>query len=443
MDRSHRLGKTKHHSLASTALVVLVMASCGDDGGSSDTHVLTTGFVDDGLGDGATSQDGEGLDDTGAGAGYSAYCLYDPDEAGSIGHRYQCSGSVAFDVAVSHVLSDSPEMAFFELSFGHDVIGDSYEDPLVMACCPEFDLETPNCEQPHERACFVDLVEQGCKSMVGKIEDFAHEQFPGLLDAAKRKAVLQVADYLRTHQDECWAAFRDDTGISSTPAACDENDNSVDYTSMLEDGTWVFDPPGAVELVDVTVAQAEWHGLFPLGEEEGPLADCVSADDNDDVMFLEVDPPAGSKIMHLVEGRVELIGPGVTGVGELDSVSSLAVARASLENLAIHSAGATVVLAGDAAVPIDAFHVRLWGRVAARVEENTLTIEPGEARFAVGATALGRNAVKTATNATPIVITHDADGWRTSSFSIAHLHQGEEWSLAVAPARWQEVEDAE
>lgn len=67
----------------------------------------------------------------------------------------------------------------------------------------------------------------------------------------------------------------------------------------------------------------------------------------------------------------------------------------------------------------------------------------GDARFAISATALGQSAVKTATNATPIVITRGVDGWRTSPFSIAYLHHGEEWLLAVAPARWQEVGDAE
>ena len=119
------------------------------------------------------------------------------------------------------------------------------------------------------------------------------------------------------------------------------------------------------------------------------------------------------------------------------STSVLAVSPAALENLALHSAGAAMVLAGEVAVPVDDFHVRLWERASAHAEGHTLTVEPGDARFAVSAVALGRNAVQIVINATPIVITHGAGGWRTSSFSIAHSHHGEEWSLAVAPAQWQ------
>lgn len=435
-------------SLAATPLLAVAIIACADDGESSDTNVLTTDFVDDGPGDDATGLQGvgttgggggnDGLDDTGDdGSGYSPFCLYDPDESGNIGHRYQCAGSVELDILVHHGFGGSPEPAFFKLSFGPGVDGDGYDNPLVMACCPLYDAGAPNCEQPHERACFVDLVEQGCKSMVAKIEDFAHDQFPGLLDVAKRKAVLKIADHVRSHQGDCWAAFRDDTGITSMPATCDENNNGVNYTAMLEDGAWSFDPDGAVDLVEISVAQAEWHGLFPYDAEDGVPADCISADDNDGVMFLEIDPASGAKVVRLQDGRVDLHGPGVEGVGQLATSSVMAIAPSSLENLALHSAGPAVVQASEAMVPVDAFHVRLWDRAMADVEGHTLTVRSGDARFAVSAIALGRSAVRTATNATPIVITRGADGWRTSAFSVAYLHDGETWSLAVAPARWQ------
>lgn len=155
------------------------------------------------------------------------------------------------------------------------------------------------------------------------------------------------------------------------------------------------------------------------------------------MLFLEVDPDPGSKVLHLLAGRVDVLGPGVEGLGELGAASVLAVAPSSLENLALHSASPAVVQVGEAAVPVDAFHVRLWDRAAADVEGRTLTVQPGDARFAVSATALGQNAVRIATNATPILITRGTDGWRTSAFSIVYVHHDEEWSLAVAPARWQ------
>jgi hypothetical protein len=386
--------------------------------------------------------DASGVDETGGGAIPvpidGSTCLYDDlGEDGFYGYRYQCAGSINLDIVVSHPFNDSPEPTPLGLSFGHGVDDDSYADPKVMACCPWYDVHAPACEQPHERACFIDLVEQGCKSMVGKIEDFAHEQFPGVGNAAKRLAVLKVADHVREHQEDCVAAFRKETGILEHQPTCDQNGNSVDYTSMLEDGEWSFDPDGAVDLVEISVAEAEWHGLYPIGADSNATSICQSADENDDVVFLEIDPAPGSEIRHLVAGSVTLQGPDVAGFGELRSTSILAVAPASLENLVLHSAGEAVIVAGVSRVPVDAFHVRLWARADTKVEGHTLTVQPGSARFAVGVVVLGHNAVQTATNATPIVITRGDDGWRTSPFSITSTHLGEEVSLAVAPARWQ------
>lgn len=427
MSRSRDVDRINHPWLVAVPLLALATPSCGDDAGIADDTVLSTGFLEDG----GTTPPPAGADETGDGSVASPHCLYDPSP-GTHGYRYQCAGSIAIDIVVSHPFDDSPETVFFELPFGQDVDGDDYADPLVMACCPEYDTAAPNCDQPHERACFVDLIEQGCKSMVGKIESFAHERFPGLFDGAERQALLKLASHVREHQADCVAAFRDETGIGMTPAECDDEGNSPDYTSMLEDGMWTFDPAGAVQLVEISVAQAEWHGLHPIDSDAGALEVCDSADDNDDVMFLEIDPASGSKIMHLAAGSAEVAGPGVEGIGELGSTSTLVVAPASLENLALHSAGPTMVVAGGWAMPVESFHVRLWSRAPAELEGRSLTVLPGAAHFAVSATALGHHAVQTATNATPIVLTRAVDGWRTASFTIEYG----EWSVVVAPARW-------
>jgi hypothetical protein len=425
-------------------LLFVAVAACGDDGGISDdrfpdTDSTTSGDTSDAPPDGA--------DETGGSVptAVEGRCLYDPDLTANLyGYRYQCEGSVAVDIVIEHDFDGSPEVGFFELPFGHGVEGDSYEAPLVMACCPWYDTSpgATNCDQPHERACLVDLVEQGCKSMVAKIEDHAHERFPGLLDTAKRQAVLKVAEHVRTHQGDCTAAFREDTGIAATQPTCDEEGNGVPYVSMLENGVWMFDPDGAVKNVEIAVAQAQWTGLYPNPVDDPyGAASCESADENDGVLFLEIDPAAGTKVLHLVAGGVELVGAGVAGVGEIDSTSTLALASepgaASLEDFALHSAGAAAVLVGDVTVPVDDFHVRLWGRAPAVVEGSTLTVQPSGARFAVSATVLGESRVNTATNATPIVVTKEAGGWRTSAFSIESPHVGEPWLLVVAPGRWQ------
>lgn len=278
--------------------------------------------------------------------------------------------------------------------------------------------------------------------MVAKIEDYAHEQFPDLLDAAKRQAVLKIADHVRTHQGDCTAAFREETGIAAMQPACDEEGNGVPYVSMLEDGVWVFDPDGAVDKVEISVAQADWVGLYPnpIDDPYGAVS-CSSADENDGVLFLEVDPPAGAKALRLIAGSIELVAPGAAGVGELGSTSTLVLTfehgAASLEDLALHSFGAAGVHAGDVTIPVDEFHVRLWDGAPAVVEGTTLTVPPGGARFAVSATALGESGVRIATNATPIVMTKDEDSWRTSTFSIEPSLGDDRWTLVVPPLQWQ------
>ena len=164
-----------------------------------------------------------------------------------------------------------------------------------MACCPSYDASGQNCVQHHERACLIDLVEQGCKSMVAKIEDYAHDTYPDVLHTAQRNAVLKVADYVRDHQGDCTAAFREETGIAGTVPECDEEGNGVPFVSMLEDGVWAFDPKGPIDNVEIAVAEARWTGLYPLDDDQLAVKSCDSADDNDGVLVLEVDPTPGPR----------------------------------------------------------------------------------------------------------------------------------------------------
>ena len=425
--------------------LLLLATACGDDDGTIVDDEFAT--VSDSIGGdpSGTTAEPDGVDETGGAVPVPVedHCLIEPIE-GLYGYRYQCEGSVFLDIVIEGDSDGSPASDSFELSFGPGVEGDGYDEPLVMACCPQYAIGSPNCGQHHERACFIDLVEQGCKSMVAKIEDYAHDTFPGILDAAKRKAVLQVADHVRDHQADCTAAFWGETGIAGTEPACDEDGNGVPFASMLETGIWTFDPNGPVDNVEVSVAQAVWTDLHPLDEEQRP-AECQSADDNDGAVFLEVDPAPGSKTLRLVTGSVALEGPSTQGAGEVSPSSTLAVKleandSASLENLALHSTGTAVVTTAGMSITVGSFHVRLWDRTPADVgvDRTTLTVAPGAARFAVSATALGESRVRFATNATPIVLTREPEGWHSAAFSIGVPRQADPWSLVIAPAQWKE-----
>lgn len=422
--------------------IAIVVSACGDDQGAIPDEPFDTDSVGaDGMSTG--DAEGEGVDETGGGPTASDHCLIDPvDEL--YAYKYQCEGSVIIDITMEGLPGGSPMSDSIELQFGHGVEGDSYEQPHVMACCPVYDLMTPGCEQDHARACVIDVVDQGCKSMFVSLSDYAYDTFPGLENTLSRNAVLRAAEHVRQHQADCTTAFWDETGIASTLPACDMKGNdAVEFDSLLETGEWSFDPGGEIDLVTITVQAADWTSLYPL---DGSPEICWSADENDGVLFLEVDPAPESMRLRLAAGSATLEGPSIHGLGELSSTSSLALltdsasGSASMEAFELHSAGMAVIATGGEPVAIEQFHVRLWDRTPASTDASgtILTVAPGAGRFVVSATALGNTGVVTATNATPLVITNDGTGWSMSGFSIVHQHASEPWALVLMPGRWQE-----
>lgn len=434
-------------------------AACVGDGQDPDPDIVLTTSGNDGSGEHATDGgSNDGLDETGGGPSLTNTCLTesDPDR---FGLKYQCEGSVAIDVLVEGNFDGSPLWDELVLDFGHGVDGDGYEHPHVMACCPAYDFDAQNCDQGHEQACFADLVEQGCKSMETNLRDFASDQFGGggIINAAKRAAVHKIADHVRDHQEDCLKRFIYDTGIGMTGSTCDAEGNSVPYEEMLESGVWAFDPDGLVDNVEISVRTADWTGLYP---KDGTEQQCSSADDNDGVLFLEIDPAPESMLLHMLAGSAALRGPSldggrVEGFAELGAeargcqagqCSTMAIAIdptvgvASLENLEMFAASAAEVGTAEAAMTVDDFRILLWDSTPATLdrEGQTLTIPAGRAWFAVSAAAGGVVGVVAATNATEIVITRVRDQWASSTFTLAYQDgAGEPWALVIMPAQWQ------
>ncbi len=420
--------------------VVVGLTACGDDGQGTDPPVV--GSATDG-------------DDPTEGDGPALGCLIEP-EAGSAALRYQCEGDIVIDVTVESPFDESPVMDSLLLTFGHGVEGDSYDEPHVMACCPKYDLHAPDCEQGHERACMADLAEQGCKSIETNLRDFADDHYggPGLENSIVRSAVNKIADYVQTHQGDCIEQFVTNTGIGSTAPSCDPDGSGVDYDTLLATGEWSFDPDGVVDLVTISVAMASWTGVYPTHDRHER---CTSADENDGVLFLELDPAPWAKRLLLANGTAVLHGPGleVVGVAELEALdtgctqdrcSRIAIAvdrdegTASLDDLQFQLAGTAEVGYGSISMPVDRFGVRLWDGTRAILDGvgTTATIPPGGAWFVVNAASGESRGVVSATNETAIVLHREGGGWSSSAFMIAHRDAaGERWALAIMPARWQ------
>ncbi|MCA9705272.1 MAG: hypothetical protein KDK70_05425 [Myxococcales bacterium] len=303
------------------------------------------------------------------------------------------------------------------------------------------------------------MVEQGCKSMDPKLEDFADEAFggPGIENGAKHAAVLKIAEYVREHRLDCNNAFGVSTGITTTSPSCNEEGNGVGYASLLESGTWSFDPDGLlVDNVTISVSFADWTGLSPL--DEAP-EECLSADENDGMLFLEVDPDPGATSVVLAAGSASVEGPWlegemISGCGSLESeatacaparCSSLALlldplaGLGSLENLVVRSVGAAVVGTSKFELMVDDVAVRLWDRVLGvhDVRTGTLTFAPGTMRMIVGASSGGSSYAVTATNELEWVLTAQRQGWAATTLMIGYDDaDGDHWTLALEPTQW-------
>jgi hypothetical protein len=380
-------------------------------------------------------------------------CLTQP-VPGRTGFRYQCEGDMVIDVVVEGNFDESPVSESLEITFGHGVAGDSYDEPHVMACCPEHDPDVADCEQGHEQACMADLASQGCKSIEPNLRDFADDHYggPGLKNAIMRSQIGKIAEHVANHQGDCIDAFIENTGVGPTEPSCNPDGTGVEYDALLETGEWSFDPDGAVDLVTISVAMATWAGIYPDGIMPST---CTSSEENDGVVFLEIDPAPGAKRLLLAAGSAVLHGPGLgaMGVAELESFatgceqdrcSQIAIAidrdngMASLDDFQLRLAGTTVVSAGSISMPVDGFGVRLWDSTRAVLRGNTATIPPGGAWFVVSATSGEARGVVSATNETAIVLREEDGGWSSSAFTIARRDTaGERWALVIMPAAWE------
>jgi hypothetical protein len=380
-------------------------------------------------------------------------CLTKP-KTGSTALRYQCAGDMMIDVVVEGDFDESPVEDSLTITFGHGVPGDSYEEPHVMACCPAYDPDLPDCEQGHEQACMADLASQGCMSIEPNLRDFADDHYggPGLKNAIIRSQINKIAEHVANHQGDCIDAFIENTGVGPTEPSCNPDGTGVEYDALLETGEWSFDPDGAVDLVTISIAMASWAGIYSDGS--GP-ATCTSSEENDGVVFNEIDPASWAERLLLAAGTAVLDGPGLgaMGIADLESLatgcgqdrcSQLAIAvdhdvgTASLDDFQLRLAGTTVVRAGSISMPVDGFGVRLWDSTRAVLRGNTATIPPGGAWFVVSAASGAVRGVVSATNETAIVLREADGGWSSSAFTIAKRDAaGERWALVVMPARWE------
>ena len=166
----------KHETFA--VLITLGFTACADPGSpkepdipgaiSAGTSGLGEGGPEGDESGGADDESGEGGGGDGGGDGGGPEinpqdCLLAPVE-GRHGYKYWCDGSLELDLEIRGE-EGSIALNFGELMGQYAEDPDTYDNPLVMACCGEIAEGQQNCDMPQFNACAFDMVEMGCLSI--------------------------------------------------------------------------------------------------------------------------------------------------------------------------------------------------------------------------------------------------------------------------------------
>ncbi len=370
-------------------------------------------------------------------------CLFvdaDAEANNLFGYRYQCSGrleaTIEFNGGSESIIVD----------YGPSTEGDTYAEPKVMACCPPIGVDWP-CEEPHIQACVVDALAQGCKSLATRLEEYGDDLGP-----AGEEAANKAADYIATHQQDCFDAFAVNTGITGTKPACDAaNNNDPHFPDLAIGAWWSFDPPGLLDDVKITVTNAESFDVFPwTSDPEYPGDECRSSEDNDHVVLSEVPLGLGpDDFTTLFHGQVEVRGRTLIETALLASTRTGCSGDCS--RLAIVGpAGAKrlsyLLARGDAptsvgGVDVDAFRAELVGEEPANnLGSRGYEIAPDSAVFAISGRALGNSALVGVTNYTPIRFRpgHLAGSWDIDPIQLRYTDaRGNVYDFFLGASRWQ------
>jgi hypothetical protein len=369
---------------------------------------------------------------------------------GFVGFKYQCEGQLAasFDVEITAAgVPDESFGAFFD--FGDGSAGDSYEKPFVMACCPDYEAApnaSLNCAKPHNQACVVDMVQQGCGSLVARMNEWAEQQ-----GAVASNAGFALANWVADNQQACFDTFIVDTNILNTPPSCDgSNNENFNYDSELSGTSWTFNP-GVTGVGDVTITidTAQIVDFYPLPADSEPTpVQCESAEENDGVSFLEHDPDP-SFTYELASGDATVSGmysgsyveasadfAGTSNSCTLCSYVSHQAASGTLDALVLDSEDpATVTWSTSQLLTPDRFRLALYSPVAvSSVGWEHYRAAAGSAMFVVSMEEAGVSTMLFGTNDNAIDLKRAglSQPWKIKPFTLKYTDsQDELWAIYV------------
>jgi len=340
----------------------------------------------------------------------------------------------------------------------------TYEHPFVMACCTDIRDAAgwpfaDTCGTEHHRACMSDFIQHVCNApgnwLAATADDFLGNG---------KEAIEAAAKWLSEHRQECYDHFWEGPDALYDPMYCvPEFDDFFDHTPWAPSETFRYVLPlsNAVlaEVSNIVVAPRSSLGQHVPLEPPGAAEACSHPNGNDgEVPPLSSIEPVGDSFAPVVPAPIEVVGPElageiVRGTGDFGTESLLQWSRngdmLELERWVMTEAATTTIGTSALRASVEHFELALVRPVKAKMSTSRWHLDPGSARFILGATVEGSGSSVQATNSTSIEL-HTVEGGVgacptnagsclvSDEFTIAYEDDvGQHWKLSVSIMTWQ------
>lgn len=348
------------------------------------------------------------------------------------GYWHQCFGeiTVSFTAEYNDKVYSGEDLLHFgpgELNEQYWKNPDSYDNPLVAACCGPYNYDTPTSEQkiPYVNNCMFDAIQQIC---IG-LPKFVRKQANETADLFEKAALGWIANKLEAEPSGCvWGLWE---GGPPGP----------DGASWFElAGTsWTPEDADLLTLRIEHLAVYDWT----VADDAVSLTPCSGIFDNDDAVV----PTAAANVPGVIYAETLPLVPGGTASAlGLGSDGRFVLSSDSSEiNVGIDGAGGTVVQGlrlegeptnvngGGEPLTIDRARVVLQRPLEPLPFGSDLLVESGEGSFLVSLGSVNNESrVVPASNASRIVFRNVQGRWDFDPFDIEHIDAaGFVWTITV------------
>ncbi len=357
-------------------------------------------------------------------------CIQFPDGKSS-GYWHQCEGKL--EISFKAQYKGKTHGGTDILSFGPGRTNpdywtdpDSYELPLVAACCGPFDYESPTSQEkvPYVNNCLYDAVQQTCIGLPHFLRKRAEETSVG-----DGKLALQ---WLAARIEKNASACRSALWAGGPPGPDGQAPNQLSGTS--------WSPPNTPATIQIVYSEIyDWTSVGNVPE----LTECFGIYDNDTAIvptapFKGPGPVCGKTFPLAHNGSATASGPWES-MGSFTILADTSAATFGQDDfdalvvlgMRLDADAGNVSFAGESG-GLDNARLVLSEILHPSIEGGEHVVNIGAARFTAALSIAGESRIVPMRNTDPIVFRHDDGVWEFDPFELVYDETGVgQWSLTI------------